>query len=55
MQSSCNHDCRQFPTIWVHANLSFSITILHVFVIIVALLGGYKRSLILGLTFGIYH
>ena len=32
---------------------SFSITILHVFVIIVALLGGYKRSLILGLTFGI--
>jgi uncharacterized membrane protein len=32
---------------------AFSITVLHVFVIIVALLGGYKRSWILGLTFGL--
>lgn len=31
----------------------FSITILHIFVVIVALLGGYKRSWVLGLTFGI--
>ena len=32
---------------------AFSITILHIFVVIVALLGGYKRSWVLGLTFGI--
>ncbi len=38
---------------FVLIDFAFSITILHIFVVIVALLGGYKRSWVLGLTFGI--